>query len=151
MDLVVPHELFINNQFVPSVSGKTDSVICPADESELCRISFAQTDDVDIAVRAAKEAFEHGEWSRMNPRDRGVLMHKLADLMEIHKEELASIESLDSGAVYTLALKTHVGMSIDTWRELDLPSCLLRNSSRGLCFQDILPDGQTKSRGILFR
>jgi formyltetrahydrofolate dehydrogenase len=41
---------------------------------------------------------------------------RLADLMEQHKEELATIESLDSGAVYTLALKTHVGMSIDTWR-----------------------------------
>lgn len=36
--------------------------------------------------------------------------------MEKHKEELATIESIDSGAVYTLALKTHVGMSIDTWR-----------------------------------
>ncbi len=36
--------------------------------------------------------------------------------MEEHKEELATIESIDSGAVYTLALKTHVGMSIDTWR-----------------------------------
>lgn len=52
----------------------------------------------------------------MSARDRGRLLYKLADLMEAHKEELATIESLDSGAVYTLALKTHVGMSIDTWR-----------------------------------
>ena len=36
--------------------------------------------------------------------------------MDEHKEELATIESIDSGAVYTLALKTHVGMSIETWR-----------------------------------
>jgi len=36
--------------------------------------------------------------------------------MEEHKEELATLESIDSGAVYTLALKTHVGMSIETWR-----------------------------------
>ena len=41
---------------------------------------------------------------------------RLADLMDQHKEELATIETIDSGAVYTLALKTHVGMSIDTWR-----------------------------------
>ena len=41
---------------------------------------------------------------------------RLADLMDEHKEELATIESIDSGAVYTLALKTHVGMSIETWR-----------------------------------
>ena len=41
---------------------------------------------------------------------------RLADLMEEHKEELATLESLDSGAVYTLALKTHIGFSIDTFR-----------------------------------
>ena len=42
--------------------------------------------------------------------------HRLADLMEEHQEELATLESLDSGAVYTLALKTHIGMSIQTIR-----------------------------------
>ena len=41
---------------------------------------------------------------------------RLADLMEQHQEELATIETMDSGAVYTLALKTHVGMSIQTFR-----------------------------------
>lgn len=41
---------------------------------------------------------------------------RLADLMEQHQEELATIEAIDSGAVYTLALKTHVGMSIQTFR-----------------------------------
>lgn len=41
---------------------------------------------------------------------------RLADLMEEHQEELATIEAMDSGAVYTLALKTHVGMSIQTFR-----------------------------------
>lgn len=45
-----------------------------------------------------------------------VVLLRLADLMEQHQEELAAIESLDSGAVYTLALKTHVGMSIQTFR-----------------------------------
>ena len=43
-------------------------------------------------------------------------LQRLADLMDEHREELAYIESLDSGAVYTLALKTHIGMSIDTIR-----------------------------------
>lgn len=45
-----------------------------------------------------------------------MLSSRLADLMEEHKEELATLESLDSGAVYTLALKTHIGFSIDTFR-----------------------------------
>merc|ERR1719394_2045013 len=60
--------------------------------------------------------FVDGEWGKMNARDRGALINKLADLMEEHQEELATIESIDSGAVYTLALKTHIGMSIATWR-----------------------------------
>ncbi|GAU93721.1 hypothetical protein RvY_05615 [Ramazzottius varieornatus] len=116
MDLIVPHELFINNEFVPARSGATTPALCPADESVLCEVSSAQKEDVDIAVRAAKEAFENGDWSRMSHRDRGTLMFRLADLMEQHKEELATLESLDSGAVYTLAIKTHIGMSIETWR-----------------------------------
>ena len=36
--------------------------------------------------------------------------------MDQHKEELATLETIDSGAVYTLALKTHIGMSVDTFR-----------------------------------
>lgn len=71
---------------------------------------------MDLAVKAAKRAFEKGEWSKISARERGRLLHKLADLMHEHREELATIESLDSGAVYTLALKTHVGMSVETWR-----------------------------------
>lgn len=71
---------------------------------------------MDKAVKAAKRAFETGEWSKINARERGQLLFKLADLMQEHKEELATIESIDSGAVYTLALKTHIGMSIETWR-----------------------------------
>lgn len=103
-------------QFVPARCGATTPALCPADESVLCEVSSAQKEDVDIAVRAAKEAFENGDWSRMSHRDRGTLMFRLADLMEKHKEELATLESLDSGAVYTLAIKTHIGMSIETWR-----------------------------------
>ena len=60
--------------------------------------------------------FKDGEWGKMNARDRSTMLFKLADLMEEHQEELATIESIDSGAVYTLALKTHIGMSIATWR-----------------------------------
>lgn len=70
---------------------------------------------MDQAVIAASRAFE-GEWSEMSPRDRGAVMYKIADLLDKNREELATIESIDSGAVYTLALKTHIGMSIDVWK-----------------------------------
>ncbi|XP_063567943.1 mitochondrial 10-formyltetrahydrofolate dehydrogenase isoform X6 [Pongo abelii] len=80
------------------------------------KVSYASLADVDKAVAAAKDAFENGEWGRMNARERGRLMYRLADLLEENQEELATIEALDSGAVYTLALKTHIGMSVQTFR-----------------------------------
>jgi len=116
MPLKMPTQLFINNKFVDSFDGNTYDTINPADESVICKVSKATLHDVDEAVMAAKEAFEEGPWGAMNARDRGDIMYKLADLMEQHQEELAAIESIDSGAVYTLALKTHVGMSIQTFR-----------------------------------
>ncbi|XP_052608862.1 mitochondrial 10-formyltetrahydrofolate dehydrogenase isoform X2 [Peromyscus californicus insignis] len=82
----------------------------------ICRVSYASLADVDKAVAAAKDAFENGEWGKMNARERGRLMYRLADLLEENQEELATIEALDSGAVYTLALKTHIGMSVQTFR-----------------------------------
>ncbi|XP_066520756.1 cytosolic 10-formyltetrahydrofolate dehydrogenase [Hoplias malabaricus] len=116
MTIQMPHQLFINGEFVDAEEGKTYKTINPTNGQPICDVSLAQISDVEKAVAAAKEAFEEGEWGKMNPRDRGKLIYKLADLMEQHQEELATIESLDSGAVYTLALKTHVGMSIQTFR-----------------------------------
>uniref|UniRef100_A0A672N9I1 10-formyltetrahydrofolate dehydrogenase n=1 Tax=Sinocyclocheilus grahami TaxID=75366 RepID=A0A672N9I1_SINGR len=116
MTIRIPHQLFINGEFVDAEEGKTYKTINPTDGQAICDVSLAQISDVEKAVAAAKEAFEEGEWGKMNPRDRGKLLYKLADLMEQHQEELATIETIDSGAVYTLALKTHIGMSIQTFR-----------------------------------
>ncbi|KAK8387245.1 hypothetical protein O3P69_018098 [Scylla paramamosain] len=116
MDIEFPNQLFIDGQFVDATSGKFLKSINPATEELICDVHAAGKEDVDRAVAAAKKAFYEGPWGTMNARDRGTLIFRLADLMEQHKEELATIETIDSGAVYTLALKTHVGMSIDTWR-----------------------------------
>lgn len=103
-----PTQLFINNKFVNASQKATTTVVNPSDESVICQVQCATRDDVDRAVQAAHAAF-NGEWSKMNARDRGALMYKLAELMDKHREELAMIESIDSGAVYTLACKTHIG------------------------------------------
>lgn len=115
MDLRFPNQLFINNEFIDSYDGNTFNSINPHDESVICKVSKGTREDVDYAVECAQAAFE-GEWGKMNARDRGALMYRLADLMDQHKEELATLETLDSGAVYTLAIKTHIGMSVDTFR-----------------------------------
>uniref|UniRef100_A0A2I3MLP6 10-formyltetrahydrofolate dehydrogenase n=1 Tax=Papio anubis TaxID=9555 RepID=A0A2I3MLP6_PAPAN len=116
MMVKMPYQCFINGQFTDADDGKTYDTINPTDGSTICKVSYASLADVDKAVAAAKDAFENGEWGRMNARERGRLMYRLADLLEENQEELATIEALDSGAVYTLALKTHVGMSVQTFR-----------------------------------
>ncbi|KAK6482759.1 mitochondrial 10-formyltetrahydrofolate dehydrogenase-like isoform X1 [Huso huso] len=116
MTVKMPHQCFINGRFEDAENGKTYDTVNPTDGSVICKVSYASVGDVDRAVAAAKDAFETGPWGKMNARDRGRLLYKLADLMEEHQEELATIEAIDSGAVYTLALKTHVGMSVQTFR-----------------------------------
>lgn len=111
----VPTQLFIDGKFVDAENKRTLDIVNPTTEEVICKVAVASKNDVDTAVQAAHTAF-YGPWSQLSARERGQLMFKLADLMDKHKEELATIESVDSGAVYTLALKTHVGMSIDAWR-----------------------------------
>lgn len=114
-EISVPTQLFINGEFVDADWPKKLDIINPTTEETICQVGVASASDVDRAVKAAHAAFK-GPWSQISARQRGQMMLKLADLMEEHKEELATIESVDSGAVYTLALKTHIGMSIDAWR-----------------------------------
>lgn len=114
-EIPVPTQMFINNEFVDAEKGAVLDIINPTTEEVICKVASASVTDVDKAVQAAHEAF-YGPWSQLSARQRGQLMYKLADLMEQHKEELATIEAIDSGAVYTLALKTHVGMSIESFR-----------------------------------
>lgn len=115
MDISFPNQLFIDGLFCDATSGKKLRSIDPKDESLICEVESASPQDVDRACKAAHRAYE-GEWGKMNARDRATIINRLADLMDRDKEELATIESIDSGAVYTLALKTHIGMSIATWR-----------------------------------
>lgn len=114
-EIRVPTQMFINGEFVDAENKKTLPIVNPTTEEVICNVACASRTDVDVAVKAAHAAF-YGAWSQVSHRQRGKIMLKLADLMEEHKEELATIEAVDSGAVYTLALKTHVGMSIEAWR-----------------------------------
>jgi aldehyde dehydrogenase (NAD+) len=109
-----PTGLFINNEFVKGVDGKTFEVINPSDETVICSVHEATEKDVDIAVAAARKAFE-GDWRKVAPGDRGKLLFKLADLFEKNLEKLAAIESLDNGKAITMA-KGDVGACAGTLR-----------------------------------
>ncbi|MCA9037798.1 MAG: aldehyde dehydrogenase family protein [Planctomycetaceae bacterium] len=89
--------ILIGDEFRPSVSGKTFATVNPATEEVICEVAEGDAADVNLAVHAARSAFENGPWSRMDARDRGQLLHKLADLAERHIDELAALETLDNG------------------------------------------------------
>jgi aldehyde dehydrogenase (NAD+) len=106
--------LFINNQFVPSISGKKFETVNPANGKVICSVYEADAADVDVAVAAAKEAFK--TWKNLASAARGVLIYKLADLMERDRVELAELESIDNGKPATVANAVDVNASISHLR-----------------------------------
>nr|XP_011436817.2 retinal dehydrogenase 1 [Crassostrea gigas] len=95
---IVYTKIFINNEFVDSVSGKTFPVINPATGKKICDVSEGDKQDIDKAVAAAKEAFKLGSpWRRMDASQRGRLLYKLGDLMERDAEIIASLITLEMG------------------------------------------------------
>lgn len=73
--LKFPKQLFIDGQFMNG-QGKPINTINPHDESVICSVECASVEDVDRAVKAAKRAFEEGEWSKISARERGALLFK---------------------------------------------------------------------------
>jgi aldehyde dehydrogenase (NAD+) len=93
-----PTGLFINNEFVKAKSGKTFDTINPATNKVICAVQEAGDEDVDIAISAARKAFD-GEWGDMAASERGKLLIKFAELIEEDAENLAAVESMNGGKV----------------------------------------------------
>jgi aldehyde dehydrogenase (NAD+) len=90
-------KLFVDGSFVDARSGKTFETVNPATEEVLAVVAEADAADVDLAVAAARRAFDDGPWPRMRARDRGRLLYKLAELIDRERTDLAVLESLDNG------------------------------------------------------
>ncbi len=90
-------ECFIGGSWLPAASGKTFPTINPATEEVIAEVAEGDKEDIDLAVDAARRAFESGPWRTMDARDRGRLIYKLAELIEDELDELAALESLDNG------------------------------------------------------
>ncbi|KAL2044133.1 hypothetical protein ABVK25_012436 [Lepraria finkii] len=104
-----PTGLFINNEFVKGLDGKTFESINPSTEKPIVAVHEATEKDVDHAVSVARKTFETS-WRFVTPDQRGRLLVKLADLFEENLELLASIEALDNGKAFNMA-KVDIGMS----------------------------------------
>jgi aldehyde dehydrogenase (NAD+) len=109
-------QCFIGGKWVPAASGKTFETIHPATEEVIAEVAEGDKEDIDAAVEAARYQFDGGEWSRMDARDRGMLMYKLADLIEQEADELAALETLDNGKPIRDARAADIPLVIDCLR-----------------------------------
>ncbi|WP_453994231.1 aldehyde dehydrogenase family protein [Bacillus nitroreducens] len=109
-------KLYINGEFVESASGKTFESYNPATGEVLATVSEAGAEDIDRAVKAARKAFDEGPWSKMTAAERSRIMYKLADLMELHKDELAQLETLDNGKPIRETSNADIPLAIEHMR-----------------------------------
>jgi aldehyde dehydrogenase (NAD+) len=97
-EYIQPTGLFINNAFVPAKSGRTFDTVNPSTSQVICSVEEADAADVDVAVLAARAAFD-GAWGQLTPDERGKYLTRLAELIEEHAELLAAVEAFDGGKV----------------------------------------------------
>ncbi|KAH7125804.1 aldehyde dehydrogenase [Dactylonectria macrodidyma] len=103
----LPTGLFINNEFVVGHDRRIESVN-PTDETVICAVESASATDVEVAIKAARAAFNHPTWRDIAPASRGVMIGKLADLIEANKETLATLEAWDNGKPYKAAVEEDI-------------------------------------------
>ena len=89
---------------VPSIDGATMPDIDPYTQEQWATVALGSAADADQAVAAAREAFDHGPWPRMGYERRQKILHRLADLMDEHAQELALADTRDMGKPVTQAL-----------------------------------------------
>jgi betaine-aldehyde dehydrogenase len=93
----VPTQLFIGGTWRDASDGSTFNVLAPASEEHLATVAAATAADIDAAVAAARAQFDGGAWSKLTGADRGLLLHRLADLIERDAEVFVTLEALDVG------------------------------------------------------
>ena len=88
---------FINGKWVLAESNEIRTIINPYNQEVIAKVTESTETDTKAAIKAARDAFNNGEWSNTSSTERGRIVHKIADLIERDKEELAELESLDTG------------------------------------------------------
>ena len=111
-----PQRLVIDGKRVESSSGETFETVNPATGEVLARVARGNAADIDLAVAAARRAFEDRAWRTLSAYDRGNLLLRLADLIERYADDLAVLECLDNGKPAHLTRLVEVEGSIKTFR-----------------------------------
>ena len=108
--------ILIDGNFRKAISGRTFETLNPASGESICHVAEGEKPDVDLAVKSARKAFEAGPWRRMDARQRGKILYKLADLLEKNFDELAALETLDNGKPIADSKGADLPLTIDCYR-----------------------------------
>ncbi len=111
-----PKTLFIGGVWVAPTGSETIAVVDPASGQEIARFSRGGVQDVDRAVRAARQALETGPWPKMTGQARARLLWALADRLEAHRDEFALLETLDVGKPIGMSMAVDVGGAVEKLR-----------------------------------
>ena len=111
-----PKKLFINGQWNAASSGKTFDVFNPSTDSVVASVAEGDARDIDLAVAAARSAFDSGPWSKLTASERSRLIWKIGDLIEENADEFAALETLDNGKPFTVAKAADVALAADMFR-----------------------------------
>ena len=111
-----PRKMLINGKWVNAAPGKTFPTFNPATGEVLAMVAEGDSEDINQAVQAARRAFQDGPWSRLTSSERGRMLWKLADLLEAHTEEFATLEALDNGKPFGVAKVADVPLAVDLFR-----------------------------------
>jgi acyl-CoA reductase-like NAD-dependent aldehyde dehydrogenase len=108
-------DLLIDGEWVESSSGLRFPTVNPATGETIAEVAEGGAAEIDIAVKAARRAFEDGEWSRTSPRDRGQVLLRLASLIEANGDELQLLETLDVGKPVRYSRRVDVDQAVATY------------------------------------
>ena len=111
-----PKKLLINGQWVAAKSGKTFDVFDPATDQVVAQVAEGDAADVELAVAAARKAFDDGPWTKMTASQRSQIIWKIGDLIEQNADQLAQMETLDNGKPVGVAKAADVALAADMFR-----------------------------------
>ena len=106
----------IAGRSMDAVSGKTFETLNPANGKVLTKIARCEKADADIAVEAARNAFENGPWPKMSPAERKVILQRFATLIEAHTDELAELEAIEAGKPISDCIEIDLPETVGTIR-----------------------------------
>ncbi|MGB9600463.1 MAG: aldehyde dehydrogenase family protein, partial [Myxococcota bacterium] len=112
------YKMLINGELVESESGEYRPTINPANREEIALVPVATIGDTRRAIESARKTFDSGVWSGMNVKQRAKLLYKMVERLQERQDDLARIESMDSGATIRKTSMMDIPVGIEHFRAL---------------------------------